>query len=74
MSCSEVKSNGKQGKQPDARRNLYVLGLPFELTKYVSLLLVLALERSVTVCCKIRVRRVIFSIWNGSPRSHSRHR
>ncbi|KZT71935.1 hypothetical protein DAEQUDRAFT_809554 [Daedalea quercina L-15889] len=32
-SPSEVKNNGKQGKQLDARRNLYVLGLPFELTK-----------------------------------------
>ena len=25
----------KSGKQPDARRNLYVLGLPFDLTKCV---------------------------------------
>ncbi|EPS94069.1 hypothetical protein FOMPIDRAFT_1134998 [Fomitopsis schrenkii] len=33
VSPSEVKHNGRQGKQPDARRNLYVLGLPFELTK-----------------------------------------
>ena len=49
MSSSDVKNNGKQGKQPDARRNLYVLGLPFELTKYVPLLMVLVMERSVTV-------------------------
>ncbi|KAH9933786.1 uncharacterized protein B0H18DRAFT_981990 [Fomitopsis serialis] len=33
VSHSEAKNNAKQGKQSDARRNLYVLGLPFELTK-----------------------------------------
>ncbi|TFY56275.1 hypothetical protein EVJ58_g7742 [Rhodofomes roseus] len=33
VSPSEVKNSAKQGKQSDTRRNLYVLGLPFELTK-----------------------------------------
>ncbi|KAI0676329.1 hypothetical protein C8Q78DRAFT_1065199 [Trametes maxima] len=30
---SDVSRTGRSAKQPDARRNLYVLGLPFDLTK-----------------------------------------
>lgn len=35
MPSSDVPRSGRGPKQPDTRRNLYVLGLPFDLTKYV---------------------------------------
>lgn len=63
----------KPPKQPDARRNLYVLGLPFDLTKYGHLTNYIS-RPLLTTFLQGRVYSHLLPLRHRIPCRHSRHR